>query len=158
MNRLQSIIAYFCLNYPYPNELSNSRLTKLIYLADWLSSLADRRQLTAINWLFNHYGPYVDDIKNTVIFSDNFLLQNDQNMYGSSKNMIKFLGNPNEIFLTDRDISILNLVIEKTKGKYYNEFVDYIYSTYPVQSQNRYSNLDLVDLAEEYRNRSNTSF
>ena len=158
MNRLQRIIAYFCLNYPYPNELSNSRLTKLIYLADWLSSLADRRQLTAINWLFNHYGPYVDDIKNTVIFSDNFLLQNDQNMYGSSKNMIKFLGNPNEIFLTDRDISILNLVIEKTKGKYYNEFVDYIYSTYPVQSQNRYSNLDLVDLAEEYRNRSNTSF
>ena len=155
MNRLQSIIAYFCLNYPYPNELSNSRLTKLIYLADWLSSLADRRQLTAINWLFNHYGPYVDDIKNTVIFSDNFLLQNDQNMYGSSKNMIKFLGNPNEIFLTDRDISILNLVIEKTKGKYYNEFIDYVYSTYPVQSQNRYSNLDLVRLANEYRHLKN---
>lgn len=152
MNRLQSIIAYFCLNYPYPNELSNSRLTKLVYLADWVSALADNRQLTDIHWLFNHYGPYVDDVRIAVVFSHDFSLQNDQNMYGSSKNVIKFLGNPNEIFLDRRDREILNLVIDKTKGKYYNEFIDYIYSTYPVQSQNRYSNLDLVKLANEYKN------
>lgn len=152
MNRLQSIIAYLCLNYPYPRELSNSRLTKLVYLADWVSSLADDRQLTDINWLFNHYGPYVDDIKSTVIFSPDFSFQSNENMYGSSKNLIQFFGNPNSIILTPRDREILDLVIEKTQGKYYNEFVDYIYSTYPVQSRNRYSSLNLVQLAREYRN------
>lgn len=151
MNRLQSIIAYFCLIYPYPDELSNSRLTKLVYLADWVSALADDRQLTDIHWLFNHYGPYVDDVREAVLYSHNFSLHNDQNVFGSSKNVIKFHGYNDEIRLSERDKKILNLVIEKTKGKYYNEFIDYVYSTYPVQSQNRYSNLDLVKLANEYK-------
>ncbi|MEZ5578109.1 MAG: hypothetical protein R3F40_00950 [Candidatus Competibacteraceae bacterium] len=31
----------------------------MIYLADWFSSLADGKKLTDIEWLFNHYGPYV---------------------------------------------------------------------------------------------------
>jgi len=155
MNRLQSIIAYFCLNYPYPDELSNSRLTKLVYLADWVSALADNRQITEIDWLFNHYGPYVDDVINTVRYSRNFSLHNDQNAFGSSKNVITFHGYAEDIQLSARDRRILDLVIEKTKGKYYNEFIDYVYSTYPVQSQNRYSNLDLVSLANEYRRLQN---
>ncbi|WP_336040404.1 Panacea domain-containing protein [Acinetobacter calcoaceticus] len=153
MNRLQSIIAYFCLNYPYPDELSNSRLTKLVYLADWVSALADDQQLTNINWLFNHYGPYVDDVRDTVIYSHEFSLQNDHNIFGSNKNVIKFHGSPREIHLSGREMKILDIVIEKTKGKYYNEFIDYVYSTYPVQSQNRYSNLDLVRLAREYKSK-----
>ena len=151
MNRLQNIIAYFCLNYPYPDELSNSRLTKLVYLADWLSALADDRQLTDIDWLFNHYGPYVDDVRNAVLYSHDFSFQHDQNMFGSNKNVIRFHGDKSSINLSVRDMKILNLVIEKTRGKYYNEFIDYVYSTYPVQSQNRYSNLDLVRLAREYK-------
>ncbi|CAI6141002.1 TPA: SocA family protein [Acinetobacter baumannii] len=151
MNRLQSIIAYLCIHYPYPSELSNSRLTKLVYLADWFSALADDEQLTNINWLFNHYGPYVDDVKNAVLYSHNFSLHNDQNIFGSNKNVIMFHGDDEEIRLSDRDKRILDLVIDKTKGKYYNEFIDYVYSTYPVQSQNRYSNLDLIRLAREYK-------
>lgn len=151
MNRLQQIIAYFCLHYPHSEELSNSRLTKLVYLADWVSALADERQLTNIEWLFNHYGPYVEDVKNAVLISHNFSFHNDYNMFGSNKNMIKFYGNDNDINLSDRDIQILNFVINKTERQYYNEFVDYIYSTYPVQSQNRYSHLDLVNLAREYK-------
>lgn len=157
MNRLQSIIAYFCLNYPYPSELSNSRLTKLIYLADWVSALADGQQLTEIEWLFNHYGPYVDDVIDTVEYSRRyFSLHNDYNAFGSNKNVISFNdAYAEDIRLSVRDRQILNLVIDRTKGKYYNEFIDYVYSTYPVQSQNRYSNLDLVRLANEYRHLNN---
>lgn len=62
MNKLQKIIAYFCIRYPYKGELSKARLTKLVYLADWFSALIDDHQLTDIDWLFNHYGPYVDDV------------------------------------------------------------------------------------------------
>ncbi|MEZ5576726.1 MAG: DUF4065 domain-containing protein [Candidatus Competibacteraceae bacterium] len=59
MNRLQNIMAYFGIEYPHKFELSKARLTKMIYLADWFSSLADGKKLTDIEWLFNHYGPYV---------------------------------------------------------------------------------------------------
>lgn len=155
MNRLQNIIAYFCCFYPYPNELSNSRLTKLVYLADWYSSLADGRQLTNIHWLFNHYGPYVDDVMHAVISSSLFSVSQERNMFGSAKVNISFLGNSNRINLSERDRRILDLVIDKTQGQYYNEFIDYVYSTYPVQSQNRYSNLNLVELANEYRSHIN---
>lgn len=153
MNRLQNIIAYLCLNYPYPNELSNSRLTKLVYLADWGSALADERQLTNIQWLFNHYGPYVDDIKEAVEYSNDFVFQSDSNMFGSSKNIIRFRGDLYNLNLSHRDKTILDLVMERTKSMYYNDFIDYVYSTYPVHSQNRYSHLDLVSLAREYKHR-----
>lgn len=151
MNRLLNIIAYFCLQYPYSSELSNSRLTKLVYLADWVSALADDKQMTNITWLFYHYGPYVDDIKLAVMSSPNFTYNSDHNAFGSSKSVISYCGRMEDIQLTDRDKQILDLVIEKTKGKYYNEFIDYVYSTYPVQSKNRYSTLDLPELAKEYK-------
>lgn len=33
---------------------------------------------------------------------------------------------------------------------YFNEFVDYVYSTYPVKTKERYSMFNLVRLAEKY--------
>ena len=45
----------------------------------------------------------------------------------------------------------LDFVIEKTKGMYFDSFIDYVYSTYPVTSKERYSKLDLVTLAQEYK-------
>ena len=38
------------------------------------------------------------------------------------------------------------------KNMNFNEFIDFVYSTYPIQVSNRYSYLDLTKLAEEYRN------
>ena len=55
MNNLENVIAYFCLHYPHKRELSKARLTKLVYLADWFSALIFRRQITNINWIFNHF-------------------------------------------------------------------------------------------------------
>lgn len=52
-------------------------------------------------------------------------------------------------------ISILNFVIEKTKNFYFDEFIDYVYSTYPISSNERYSELNLVQLAEQFRNINN---
>ena len=57
--KLEAIIAYFCKYYPYTTELSNSRLTKLVYLADWFSCLLKNKKMTDIVWMFNHYGTYV---------------------------------------------------------------------------------------------------
>lgn len=150
MNRLQNIAAYLCDNYPIKSELSKARLTKMVYLADWFSSLLTGQQLTKIEWVFNHYGPYVDDVIESVVNSRGyFSIKNEMNFYGSEKNTILFSGNDNEINLSALDKQILDTVIEKTKNLYFNEFIDYVYSTYPIRNQTRYSVLDLPKLARE---------
>lgn len=151
MNKLQSMVAYLCRNYPYKGELSKARLTKLVYLADWFSSLADDRQMTRIQWLFNHYGPYVDDVINAVAVSPDFSVSHEQTVYGTEKNLVVYNGAGDDIQLSPREKQILDLVISKTQSMYFNDFIDYVYSTYPVQANNRYSYLDLVGLAREYK-------
>ena len=142
-------MCYFCQNYPYKNELSNARLTKLVYLADWFSSPIYGKQLTDIRWVFNHYGPYVDDIIDTAKQNTLFTISNSQNFYGDNKLIISCNENyqPN---VSVEEKKIMDFVIEKTKSMYFNEFIDYVYSTYPISSQQRYLNLDLISLANEY--------
>ncbi|KHD07581.1 hypothetical protein PN36_31940 [Candidatus Thiomargarita nelsonii] len=151
MNKLQNIIAYFCVNYPHKGELSKARLTKLVYLTDWFSALVDDKKLTNINWVFNHYGPYVDDVVNSATKSEGFILSKEQTIYGSDKYLIGFNGLFDKESLSIREREILDAVINKTKSLYFNDFIDYVYSTYPVTSKNRYSELDLVSLAKEYK-------
>ncbi len=151
MTKLQSVIAYFCKNYPHKGELSKARLTKLVYLTDWFSALVDGKKITNINWIFNHYGPYVDDVVSSATKSEGFTLSKEQTIYGSDKYLINFSGHLDEEELTAREREILDAVIDKTKSLYFNDFIDYVYSTYPVRSKNRYSELDLVGLAEDYK-------
>ena len=156
MNKLQSIVAYLCSEYPYKSELSNARLTKLVYLADWFSSLVDGKPITTINWLFNHYGPYVDDVVESIRNTSEFSIECEQNIYGATKNVISFGGDSSQIKLSSREKNILNVVIDKTKSLYFNDFIDYVYSTYPVKSQERYATLNLEFLAKEYKQKNAT--
>lgn len=151
MNELSNIVAYLCHAYPHKHELSKARLTKLVYLADWYSALVDDRQITCIRWHFNHYGPYVDDVTNSISDNPDFMILNEQTMYGSTKHLIRYVGNLNINILAERTRQILDAVINNTKQLYFNDFIDYVYSTYPVVKNQRYSNFDLVTLAREYK-------
>ncbi|WP_322804468.1 Panacea domain-containing protein [Vibrio alfacsensis] len=152
MNQIQQIVAYFCIHYPYATELSNARMTKLVYLADWFSALADNTTLTEINWVFNHYGPYVDDVINNVSLNPHFSIIRTQTNFGSPKSVVSYFGQDITEHLPVRTRQILDLVINKTQDLYFNDFINYVYSTYPVRAQDRYANLNLVALAQEYRN------
>lgn len=151
MKNIQKIIAYLCLQYPYKNDITKARLTKMVYLADWFSALLDSKQLTDVKWVFNHYGPYVDDVVEAAHSSLGFKIEHQNTMYGSSKYVISYNGAPESIDLTDREKNILDAVIDKTKSMYFNDFVEYVYSTYPVKTKERYSTFDLVALAKRYR-------
>ena len=156
MDKVKNIVAYFCLKYPHENELSKARLTKLVYLADWVSALVCGKQLTNIKWIFNHYGPYVNDVVETARNDINFNIIPARTYFGGEKYIISFNGDEDDIDLTSKEKDILNAIIEKTKTMYFNDFIDYVYSTYPVRSQERYSYLNLVELAKEYKsNESN---
>lgn len=155
MNIIESIVAYLCIHYPYSGELSKTRLTKLVYLADWFSALAFNRQMTNINWVFNHYGPYVDDVIDTVSSNGNFSIEYSLNYYGTGRTTISFNGLEENINLTEIEQKTLDLVISKTSPMYFNDFIKYVYSTYPIVNSNRYSHLNLVELAKECREQDN---
>lgn len=150
MKKLQRITAFLCLEYPHKSEITKARLTKMVYLADWFSALLDGKQLTDIKWVFNHYGPYVDDVVDVARSSQGFKIEHQSTTYGTSKHVISYKGDAGELGLKEREKEILTAVIEKTESMYFNEFVDYVYSTYPVKTKERYSTFDLVRLAQKY--------
>ena len=91
----------------------------------------------------------MDDIIDTAKQNTLFTISNSQNFYGDNKLIISCNENyqPN---VSVEEKKIMDFVIEKTKSMYFNEFIDYVYSTYPISSQQRYLNLDLISLANEY--------
>ena len=151
MNTLIDIVKYLYLHYPYHGELSKARVVKMIYLADWRSCLLRERQITDIHWYFNHYGPYVSEIIDVIRQDNDFSIQSATNMYGDTKEII-VLNNLQCRINVSKDVSdILDFVIEKTSKLNWTDFINLIYSTYPVATQPRYSYFDLVKLSKEYK-------
>lgn len=143
-------MAYICKNYPHEDELSNARVTKMVYLADWRSAIKRRQQITDITWQFNHYGPFVYDIRDVAKEDPAFEIVPTQNMYGSHKELIKVSSDVEYPSLDDEEIDVLDFVLDQTSKINWADFIKLVYSTYPVIAQERYTKLDLVDLAEEY--------
>lgn len=152
MSRLRDAMAYVCVHYKHPEELSNARLTKTLYLADWRAALTLGRQITEVEWEFNHYGPFVHDVMYVARNDDAFEVVSMTNAYGSDKELIQ-IARP-DVFLpelSEEDKGIIDEVMEVTTSKYWKDFIRLVYSTYPILTQSRYSTLDLVRLAEEYK-------
>lgn len=149
--KISNMIKYLLKNYPYKSELSASRLTKMLYLADWKSAIEQSRQLTDAQWHFNHYGPYVDDFIKIAKDDDDIRVVRTQTMFGGHKQEVRLNDNfDGTVELEEEDKKILDFVISSTKRKNYEDFIKLVYSTYPVVSSSRYSDLDLVTLAKEY--------
>jgi Protein of unknown function (DUF4065) len=154
MSKLKDALAYILKNYPsnMADELSNARVTKMLYLADWKQAITKKSQITPINWYFDNYGPFVSDVKNEAEADrDLFEVNNTYNFYGTPKLTLS-LKNKNYEFseLTDDEVASLNHVINETKILGWNSFIKLVYSTYPIASSNRYSILNLVEKAKEY--------
>lgn len=151
MKKLHDILAYFCKNTHSKSDLSKARITKLVYLADWMSATETGEQMTNIQWVFNHYGPYVNDVVEFARTNPDFTVNQTVNDYGSFKEEIS-LTDPDRIIpidLSQTEEKILSKILELTSPMYFNSFIDYIYSTYPVANSERYDVFDLTQLAKE---------
>ena len=128
------------------NSLSNARLTKLIYLSDWLEAIKFGHQVSNIKWYFNDYGPYVWDILDTARNHPNiFEVLSVKNM-----NIIRLKGSDNSNSLTEEESQALDYVINQTKDLAFEDFIQLVYSTYPIQVSNRYNYMDVVSLSRQY--------
>lgn len=156
---LKDIMLYICKNYPHKNELSNARLTKMIYLADWKNVLKNKEQISNIKWIFNHYGPFVNDVLEEAYNNpDIFNVTSEPNMYGHIKQVINCCKeieiDLNKIFPVDIKNN-LDIIIDKTKTKSWNQFIQYVYSTYPVLTSEKGTELNLIEIEKKYRDAQN---
>lgn len=151
MATLRDALVYLCKNYPRKSDLSKTKVTKLVYLADWLSAIRRGQQLTPIVWQFNHYGPYVEDVIDVARTDHAFEIVKEMNYFGSPKELVVVRADADHPSVSEDDRKILDHVIQSTAQKKWSDFIRLVYSTYPIVSQPRYSELDLVKLAHEYR-------
>jgi hypothetical protein len=149
MQKLADVIKYICTYYPYADELSKARLTKIIYLADWEYAKKYGKQLSDIEWCFNHFGPYVDDVADIARRDPDLEVKSELNYYNCRKERIVLNRRIKAFKLTIEERHIIDAVMDKTHRMVWNDFIDHVYSTYPVKTQTRFSTLNLVELAKE---------
>lgn len=152
MAALTDILAYILQEYPYKNELSNARVTKMVYLADWKQALEEKRQISPIKWFFNSYGPFVWDIMETAENNaELFDIDETENLYGERKKLLALRDKIFQPQLTKTEKAAIDHIIEVTKPMNWESFIRLVYSTHPIVSSERYTHLDLVEKAWEYQ-------
>lgn len=144
---LKDIIYYF-LKKSW--ELPNARITKLVYLLDWEYSLKYGNQVTNIEWFFDYYWPFVKDVENVIYENENIFLE--KIYYNSLWNKSKFFSikGKNDWQLDSNVYEIMNKILEETKNFTFNDFIKYVYSTYPVYKTRQFNKLNLKELAKEF--------
>lgn len=152
MAALKDLLTYLLINYPHQDHLSNARVTKMVYLTDWRHALKQGRQVTDISWEFNHHGPFVWDVKDTIVRnSDLFRIRKTQNAFGGDKTQFLCKGGRYKPELDPLEREAADHIIRVTKNMSWGDFIDVVYSTYPIVTSDRYSHLDLPTLADRYK-------
>lgn len=143
--KVRDTLRYIVRNYPYPRDLTKTRVTKMVYLADWFMVEEYSRQITDIQWFFDHYGPYVSDVLDAADDDKNIRILETQSSFGTVKYIVQPKVDKQKLkySLSEEEIEILNKVIDETKSLTWNDFISYIYETSPVKNAEKYSDLNL---------------
>lgn len=156
MDKLKELISYILIKYPHKDELSNARVTKMVYLADWKQSIEKKRQITNIDWYFDNFGPFVSDVEKTIKKNHHlFTITDTNNIFGYKKKLFSIKDKNYSPQLSQDETAAINHIISETNKLNWDDFIKLVYSTYPVSSSSRYSHLDLVSKAKEYIDTSN---
>lgn len=155
MNVLLEIIKFVLKSYPKPEELSKPRLVKIIYLIDWKYAIDNGKQVSNIDWVFNHYGPYVDDIINLIeIENEIFKLESRQNPYGGITHKFELLNKRKTVINLDDNVQdIVEFIIDKTASLSWSNFISLVYSSYPIKNSTKYSHLNLTTFSKAFNAR-----
>lgn len=148
---LKELMLCILAKYPHPNDMSNSRLTKTVFLCDWKSCLESGAGISGVEWYIDHYGPYVDDVIDLAKSDPDFYVVNVQSENGKSKNLVGLSGDARCYYdLSVSDEAYVDFVIGLTEDKGYDEFINLIYSLYPVITSSKFGRIDLVKKARDY--------
>lgn len=145
--KLRNVLLYIVKNYPYGDDLTKTRITKLVYLIDWEYTKKYGKQMTEISWYFDHYGPYVSDVLDEADEDKTVSIQSTFSNFGTIKYIVRPKYDKELIHYECLDISeieVINEVFKNTKMLSWNQFINYVYDTPPIKESGKYSYLDLT--------------
>jgi len=153
--KLKDIIRYILSCYPYNFELNKTRLTKLVYLIDWEMAKKYNKSCSKINWYFDNYGPYVQDVMKAASSDERIKINEEASHYGGVKYIFQLeeSESPEFKYLSKEELEIINCVIDDTKDMSFNNFINYVYNTPPVIKTPKYQSLNLIKIASEMSTR-----
>lgn len=158
MKNLLDIIIYIFRNYPKVEELSKPRLVKLIYLIDWKHTIDFGKQATPIYWYYNHYGPYVDAVIDLIKANDKiFDVKSTVNAYGGVSDKIKLISTE-QVVVGESIKQAADFIIMNTSDKNWSEFINLVYSTFPIKTNSKYSYLNLTEDAVKFKHYHQQAF
>ncbi|MEG1349776.1 MAG: Panacea domain-containing protein [Hafnia sp.] len=150
MLKIQHVIAYISAQYSEMNlQLSAQRLMWIVYLADWSAALHRNETLTGATWVFDHRGPYSDEVTQAYSRKSVFEVESDSSQ-ATHRTTIKYVGAIEHVSLDATELDILNHLIALAKIRF-DALTDIVYRSYPVSAPTRRATLDLVALAAEYK-------
>lgn len=147
-DKIHDVIFWVWAKHSNRSVLSEARMTKMVYLADWEMAQQHGCTITGINWEFNQYGPYAPDVVDAALDFDDLSIEVDETTFGTSKDV--FVVDPNAariLSLTRREAQAIDEVVNETKYLSFALFIDHVYSTYPMVNTERYHHMDLPALA-----------
>lgn len=155
MAKIKDVVFYLISHYPSDKkgDLSQSRLTKMVYLADWHQSINFDEQVTDIQWYFDEYGPFVRDIddvitKNPDVFEKKII----SNIFEAPKILYSLKKDVNyEVYISSNEKKSLDHVIKQTEDLNFDDFIGLIYATFPVLTSNKNSRVNLKNKSHEYK-------
>jgi hypothetical protein len=152
MATIKDTLVFLLREYPYASDLSNARVTKMVFLADWHHAVTQGKQITDIKWFFDNHGPFVWAIKDVATQNSQvFRVAESINYFGTPKCEITLLDLHAQSSIVESEAASIRHVIQATKEFDWDTFIRLVYSTYPIVNSPRYSHLDLVAKADEYK-------
>lgn len=159
MNKIESIIRYFCKHCPHQRDLTGDRLKKMVYLADWRSAITEGEKVTGIDWEVDDYGPHSDDIIDQIFRSSQLRVTEKPNLNEIYQHRDRF-GVHSKVIVLEEGSKVgdleqgeqekLDHVIDKTRNLNRLNFDELVHSTYPVLGSLQHDEFNLVALAAEY--------
>ena len=150
MERVINIIGYLYLQYPNSNQLSISRVMKLLYLIEWRFAITKLEKLTDIEWLQTEYGPFYKSLRSIFNESSNFevIIKIDDN--NKEQLVINFLNKKENFNLRNDTKEVIDFVISHCQNYSWTELNTLVNSTFGVLNTPQGQLINLVILAKQY--------
>lgn len=153
MERVINILDYLYSQYPNPNQLSISRVMKLLYLIEWRYAITKFQKLTDIEWLQTEYGPFYKSLRLIFDESSNFNVLIKKDDYNKEQIIIDFLNRKENLAAKVETKEVVDFVIAHCKDYNWSELNNLVNSTYGVINTPQGQIINVVELAKKYKNK-----
>ncbi len=158
-NTLQNVITYLCFK---TNTLSQTKLMKLVYLADVYHMQKYGSRLTDVPFRYWHYGPFAEEVNNELerLCGEGII---KQECYQTRAGYIAEIPTPRventTVKLSKKALAILDTIIDEWGDSSTEEVVTYAKTTLPFIGTTFGEDIDFkrMDIVEELAKKKNIS-